>query len=59
MSGIRRNNLQAALDDIAVLNKNKSSPPEDGEYFSEHTRKLSAAEKRRKGEKLRKMASLE
>ena len=53
MSGSRRNAVESAIDEIASLNKNIAAPPADGEYLSSRTPKLSAAEKRRKGELLR------
>jgi hypothetical protein len=58
MSGSRKNTLQSALDEIITMNKNKSAPPVDGEYFCEQTPRLSAAEKKRKGEQLRRKVRL-
>ena len=53
MSGSRRNAVESAIDEIASLNRNIAAPPTEDEYMSSRAPKLSAAEKRRKGELLR------
>jgi len=53
ISGLRKNALQCALDEILTLNITAAMPPVNGEYLAEGTRRLSAAEKKRKGEALR------
>ena len=38
MSGSRRNSLDAAMDEILVLNRHVQAAPVDGEYYSELSR---------------------
>lgn len=53
ISGLRKNALQCATDEILTLNITTALPPVNGEYLAEGTKRLSAAEKKRKGEALR------